>query len=61
MTSPNVYTVAQAAEAYSVSDASIRRAIKAGKIAARVMGRKILIPKESLDGWIASMPFYGEE
>lgn len=61
MNNPNVYTVAQAAEAYSVSDATIRRAIKIGKIEARMLGRKILIPKQSLDEWIQSMPYYGEE
>lgn len=55
------YSVKEAAEAYSVGDATIRDEIRAGRIAAKRLGRRIVIPQQALDEWIENLPFAIED
>lgn len=50
------YTVDGAAEQYSVSPDTIRKAIHAGELAAKKLGTKYSIPAESLAKWHTSLP-----
>lgn len=45
------YDIPAAATAYSVSPDTIRRAIKAGDLPAKRVGRKYSIRSEALDAW----------
>lgn len=45
------YDIAAAAAEYSVSPDTIRRAIKAGELPAKRVGRKYSIRSEALEGW----------
>ncbi len=52
------YDITAAAAATSVSDKTIRLAIFAGELKARMLGRKYLIQDTDLRAWIAGLPEY---
>ena len=57
---PLVYNMRGAAEAVSVSDKTLRAAIRAGTLKARALGpRKFLIEEAALMAWFASLPETG--
>lgn len=53
---PLAYDVRGAARAASVSDRTLRDAIAHGRLRARKLGRKILILRDDLQGWLAALP-----
>lgn len=52
-------TRAEAAEAVGVSEATLRRAIDRGDLAARFSGRKTLIRVADLAAWVDALPTEG--
>ena len=50
------YTIAGAAEEYSVSTDTLRAHIKAGNLAVKYPSSKPVIAAEELDAWFAALP-----
>lgn len=53
-TAPSLLTIAAAADACSLSQKSVRRAIDAGDLPHVRFGRAVRIPADALRAWIAS-------
>lgn len=53
---PYVYSVKGACEAFALSESDLRRQIRAGRIAVRYAGAKVLIIGDSIRAFIDSLP-----
>lgn len=51
-----LYSLANAAHAVDVSQKQLTRAIHAGELAAKKVGREYRIPAKALDAWAANLP-----
>lgn len=56
MSTKAAYDLPGAASEYSVSETYIRRAIKAGDLPAKRVGKKFSIPAAALAAWYESLP-----
>lgn len=53
---PLAYDVATAARIMGVSKSTVFNELKAGRIAAKKLGRKTLLTRAAIDAWLANLP-----
>lgn len=54
-------TLSEFCKAVNLGRTSVYKLINAGKVKALKLGKKTLVPRSSLDEFIASLPAYGEQ